>query len=802
MARSTRSTASPCRLLDVQELLVRLRHRPGDARHRRAGTARRDPPRRTRGAPRLHRGGGRRPQAPQAQGKGAPQARRDAGQPQPAAGPHLELAPPAQAARPAGGGRPPGQRSCRPTLRDSRLRLLADDLTGLRTALDGRGRRRDRAASSAGPASRPSWPTPPAARPSSTRRSPRRRRGWPARRRPGTGSPGCGSGCAGPSRSPASGSAMPRPPPTSTCRAATRRRWHAETVADPGRAGRGRPAARRPTAAGWPTPRPSGAGSRRLVAEEDRALTAARQAVADRREGLARLHGEVTALRTRATAAEDEIGRLTVAWEAAKARAATAARRVRDRRERGRRTRRRRGRPRLAATRRRPPALAEAEERLSALQDEEREVERAAQRRRGPPRRARARAGPQGRRGRAGRGPRPAARRARHGRARSCRFEAGFEAAVAAALGAAADAVAVTVARRRGRRDRAAQGATTPDAPGCWSAARRTTTPSWPVLPDGTPVRRLTSSPRRTRCGPPCVRLLERTAIVADVESCPATGRRAPRRPRGDDGTATCSAPAGPAAGRRRRRRCSRCGPPTASPRQLLAELSHRADRLRFALSAATEEARRAQDEHDAAVARAARVRRPAGGRRRTARPARCRGARRRGRVRAAGPRRRGGLGGPRPRPRGAGGARGTARRRPGGAGRASRRTTTERDRLQAQLVDGRGRRGRGPAGGPHRRGAAPARSSMRADQLERAAAAERAARERAARRARAAGAGGRGRGRRAVRRRGRPAAARARRWTRPPPSGRRPRSRGPSPKASCSRSGPAVRELAAELES
>ena len=53
----------------------RLRHRPRDARDRRAGPARHDPARHPRGPARLHRGGRRRPQAPQAQGEGAPQAR-------------------------------------------------------------------------------------------------------------------------------------------------------------------------------------------------------------------------------------------------------------------------------------------------------------------------------------------------------------------------------------------------------------------------------------------------------------------------------------------------------------------------------------------------------------------------------------------------------------------------------------------------------------------------------------------------------------------------------------------------------
>ena len=62
------------------------------------------------------------------------------------------------------------------------------------------------------------------------------------------------------------------------------------------------------------------------AAEEERRLADLQRAAADRREGLARLHGQVNVMRSRATAAEDEIGRLTQALEDAKARAARAQR--------------------------------------------------------------------------------------------------------------------------------------------------------------------------------------------------------------------------------------------------------------------------------------------------------------------------------------------------------------------------------------------------------------------------------------------------------------------------------------------
>ncbi len=62
---------------------------------------------------------------------------------------------------------------------------------------------------------------------------------------------------------------------------------------------------------------------RDLAAEEQR-LKAVARAIADRREGLARLHGQVDAARSRAAAAEAEIGRLTTAQQDAADRAVVA----------------------------------------------------------------------------------------------------------------------------------------------------------------------------------------------------------------------------------------------------------------------------------------------------------------------------------------------------------------------------------------------------------------------------------------------------------------------------------------------
>ncbi len=62
------------------------------------------------------------------------------------------------------------------------------------------------------------------------------------------------------------------------------------------------------------------------AAEEERRVAGLQRAAADRREGLARLHGQVNALKSRAAAADDELGRLSLAREEAVARADRAQR--------------------------------------------------------------------------------------------------------------------------------------------------------------------------------------------------------------------------------------------------------------------------------------------------------------------------------------------------------------------------------------------------------------------------------------------------------------------------------------------
>jgi len=336
-----------------------------------------------------------------------------------------------------------------------------------------------------------------------------------------------------------------------------------------------------------------------LAAEEQRVAAAAR-ALADRREGLARLRGEVAALRSRCAAAEEEIGRLTAAHEAARSRAAQAHGEYTavesevagldagevdlDARYET-----------LAA------ALVEAEERLSALQDEEREVER---------RRSAAAA----RRDALALG---LARKDGHGAvlgagdrlpgvlgtvAEVVRVDAGFETAVAAALGAAADAVAVgsladaaaalalLKADDAGRAGLVVGGATYADGG-----------EPWPALPAGSryAVDALTA-PELLR--PALTRLLDRVAVVPDLDTAASLVTSSPGlravTPDGDllgaawvigGSASTPSALEVQAAFAEAESEC--------------AELGHRADRLRFALSAAADETRKAQEDADDALA-------------------------------------------------------------------------------------------------------------------------------------------------------------------------------------------------------
>ena len=334
-----------------------------------------------------------------------------------------------------------------------------------------------------------------------------------------------------------------------------------------------------------------------LLAQAEAQLLAAQRAIADRREGLARLTGQVAALRTRANAADDEIGRLTVALTAARERAggaqsefATVESEVAglDAGEVDLDTR-----FETAAA-----ALSEAEERLASLQDEEREVER--QRAAAAARREALALG--------------LARRDGHGAllssrdrvpglvgavAEVVRVEPGWEAAVAAALGSAADAVAVTsladatAALALLRQDEAGRagilvgGAPYPDSD------------AWPALSRGRYAIDAVSSPDELR--PALVRLLDRVVLVDSLDDARQVVAAAPElRAVTADGDLLGSSWA--------------CGGAGDAPSQLevraaleeaeksCADLAHRGDRLRFALSAAADDARRAQDEVDDAL--------------------------------------------------------------------------------------------------------------------------------------------------------------------------------------------------------
>ena len=303
----------------------RLRHRPRDARDRRPGPARHDPARDPRGPARVHRGGRRRPQAPQAQGEGAPQARLHRRQPAPARRPAQRDPPPAQAARPAGRGRPPGRHRAgrrprregpadgrRPGHRPDGARAGAGRRDDPGRA-PGRGRGRDRR----GPAEREAGPRGGAAR-------------GPAGADPGPGHAG--------SRS----SGLRERLRGTQCLAAERIRNAAGAIEEAARVRAATPTSSRP--------RPRGSGQQEqeigaeveahraaleeavtarraaedAAAEEERRVAGLQRAAADRREGLARLHGQVNALRSRAAAADDEIGRLGQAREEVLARAERA----------------------------------------------------------------------------------------------------------------------------------------------------------------------------------------------------------------------------------------------------------------------------------------------------------------------------------------------------------------------------------------------------------------------------------------------------------------------------------------------
>ena len=209
--------------------------------------------------------------------------------------------------------------------------------------------------SSAAPSWRPRWPRPARPRPPSRRPCARTCRPWPRRRRPGSASPGCASACAARRASPPSASATPPPsrevpegrdPDELEAEAERVRAQEEQILAEVGRQPRRR--SRRALAARQ--------AAEQAFAEEERRVAGLHRAAADRREGMARLHGQVNGLRSRAAAAEEEVGRLTQARAEAVARAERAQHDFTVARVAGRRARRRRGGARLRARGGRRPA--------------------------------------------------------------------------------------------------------------------------------------------------------------------------------------------------------------------------------------------------------------------------------------------------------------------------------------------------------------------------------------------------------------------------------------------------------------
>ena len=246
------------------------------------------------------------------------------------------------------------------------------------------------------------------------------------------------------------------------------------------------------------------------LAAEEKALVAARRAIADRREGLAKLTGQVGALRSRASAGEAEIGRLAGQLEAALARAAQALADFEalqaqaggldegevDLDERHE----------TAAA-----ALAEAQDRLAALQAEEREAER--DRSTWAARRDALTLSLAPRDGSASLLDAPGVLGTV---AQLVTVRAGHETAVAAALGAVADAVAVAspadaAAALQRLKDNDGGRA------GLLVSGASYESDSWPALPDGAVwAIDLVDAPSSLR--PALTRALRRVAVVASLE--------------------------------------------------------------------------------------------------------------------------------------------------------------------------------------------------------------------------------------------------------------------------------------------
>jgi chromosome segregation protein len=339
---------------------------------------------------------------------------------------------------------------------------------------------------------------------------------------------------------------------------------------------------------------------RALAAEEQRLRDAARDA-ADQREALARLTGEVAAARSRVTAGEEEIGRLSIALTEAQARAETAQgeytaleTQVAGLDE---------GEVNLDERYEEAAAvLAAAEQQVTTLQAEEREAERERS-----ALTARREALELGLARRDGAGALLAAAGDRlpgvlGSLAALLTVEPGAESAIAAALGMAADAVAVAglgtvvdAVEMLKSDDAGRAGFVVGGAPYAGDSG------PWPSLPSGARwAIDLVAVPESLR--PAVVRLLDRVAVVADIETARAVIAAEP--------TLRAVTRAGDLLGAHWSAGGSHSAP---SPLEIQAALdetgealtaaSHRCDRLAFALAAAEEERASAAAVVDAALA-------------------------------------------------------------------------------------------------------------------------------------------------------------------------------------------------------
>jgi chromosome segregation protein len=332
------------------------------------------------------------------------------------------------------------------------------------------------------------------------------------------------------------------------------------------------------------------------LAEQEQALTTARRTLADRREGRVRLQGEVTAMRTRARAAEEEIGRLSVALEAAQARAASAATEFAA--LEGEVAGLDAGEVDLDATHEAASAaLSAAEETLSALQEEERETER--QRSAAAARRDALALG-------LDRKDAAAALLEARDRlpgllgtvAELIEVEAGYEAAVAAALGASADAVAV-----RSLADAAAAIVLLKEQDGGRAGllvAGAGADPGAAPAPAGTrAVLDVVTAPGDVRSA--LARLAAATVVVDDADTAQRLVVEHPElRAVTRDGDLFGAAWA--AGGSHATPSLLEIRAAHSEAEQRLADLSHRAEQLRFALGGAAEDVAARRDDLEAAV--------------------------------------------------------------------------------------------------------------------------------------------------------------------------------------------------------